>query len=215
MPSRTWTKRRYCFLGVSLLLSLVLIGCMSTRSAQRQQTAVPFEKSQFNARSIAVLPSSEGTVSGMPATESTRNLRLATNEALDHKVKELLPTARITGGKLSATTLNESNKLDLLEKLFKTYEVTGTYDDNTVDALCDALNADYLVVSKLTAGKTDAILAKAATVTLEVSIVSKQKKEIVWGGSGVYRKGGVMGFGGVDDKYVAEELVSLVFSKFE
>jgi hypothetical protein len=56
---------------------------------------------------------------------------------------------------------------------------------------------------------------KAATITLEVSIVSKQTKEVVWGGSGSYRKGGVMGFGGVDDKYVAEELVKLVFSNYE
>jgi hypothetical protein len=102
-----------------------------------------------------------------------------------------------------------------LEDLFKTYDVTGTYDIKTVNSLCDTLHADYLVVSKLTAGKMDAILTKAATITLEVSIVSKQTKEVVWGGSGSYRKGGVMGFGGVDDKYVAEELVKLVFSNYE
>jgi len=34
-------------------------------------------------------------------------------------------------------------------------------------------------------------------------------------GTGTFRIGGIMGFGGVDDKEVAEELVNLAFSNFE
>jgi hypothetical protein len=199
--------------GISMLLLLILVGCMSTRSAERHQTAIPFTKSQFVGKSIAILPVSEAKTTF--ATESNRGLRLAVSEALDNKATKLIETGKISKHKMCASTLNDSNKLNLLEDLFKTYEVTGSYDNKTIIALCDTLNADYLVVSKLTAGKTDAILAKATTITLDVSIVSRQTKEVVWGGTGTYRKGGVMGFGGVDDKAVAEELVRLAFSNYE
>jgi hypothetical protein len=50
----------------------------------------------------------------MPATESNKNLRLATNEALDNKITVLIPTAKITKFKMSAMTLNESSKLNLV-----------------------------------------------------------------------------------------------------
>lgn len=205
-------SKRY-LVGISMLLLLIFVGCMSTRNAERHQTAVPFVKSQFNGKTIAILPVSEAKTSF--ATESNRGLRLAVSEALDNKATKLIATSKMSKHKMCATTLNDSNKLNLLDELFKTYEVTGSYDNKTIIALCDTLNADYLVVSKLTAGKTDAILAKATTLTLDVSIVSKKTKEVVWGGSGTYKKGGVMGFGGVDDKVVAEELVDLAFSSFE
>lgn len=199
--------------GISMLLLLIFAGCMSSRNAERHPTANPFAKSQFNGKSIAILPVNESKTSF--STESNRGLRLAVNEALDNKVANLIAAAKTTKYKMCAKTLNDSNKLNLLDELFKTYEVTGTYDNKTIISLCDTLKADYLVVSKLTAGKTDAILAKATTITLEVSIVSNHTKEVVWGGTGTYRKGGIMGFGGVDDKSVAEELVNLAFSSFE
>jgi len=205
--------RKECLVGISVLLLLVVAGCMSTKNAEKHQTAVPFSKSQFNGKSIAILPVSEAKTSF--ATESNRGLRLAVSEALDNKATKLIATAKMSKYKMCATTLNDANKLNLLDELFKTYEVTGTYDNKTVVALCDTLNADYLIVSKLTAGKLDAILTKATTLTLDVSIVSKQTKEVVWGGTGTFRKGGIMGFGGVDDKEVAEELVNLAFSNFE
>ena len=205
-------KKRY-LVGISMLLLLIFVGCMSTRNAEKHDTVVPFVKSQFNGKSIAILPVSEAKSS--IATESNRGLRLSSNEALDNKVTNLITTAKVTKYKMTAMTLNDSNKLNLLDELFKTYEVTGTYDKKTIDALCSTLNVDYLVVSKLTAGKLDAILTKATTITLDVAIVSKQTKDVVWGGSGVFRKGGIMGFGGVDDKEVAEELVKLAFSNYE
>ena len=205
-----------CYFGVTILFLFALNGCMSMRNAERHDTSTPFVKAQFDGRTIAVLPVSEGKIYTSMATESTRNLKIAINEEIDKKIAKLIPSAKVLTFKDTATTLNDLSKLSLLEDLFKTYEVTGSYDKKAVDALCDTLKADYLVVSKITVGKMDAsIIMKAVQSTLDTAIVSKQTKDVVWGGSGSYKKGGTLGFGGSEDKDVARELVELAFSKYE
>ncbi len=201
--------------GISMLLLLTLVGCMSLRNAERQQTSVPLVKSQFEGKTIAILPVKEGKIQSSMATESTRNLRIAINEAIDNKVAKLIPTAKIINNKTSATNLNDSDKLNLLENLFQAYEVTGTFDKKTIESLCDCLHADYIVVSQLKVAKMDAsILGKGVNATMDAAIVGMQTKDVVWGGSASFKKAGTMGFGGSDDKDVAAELVNLVFSTY-
>lgn len=208
--------RKKYLVGISMFLLLIFVGCMSMRNAEKHETAVPLVKSQFDGKTIAILPVSEGKISTSMATESTRNLKLAINEAIDNKVAKLIPNAKFVRFKTTAMTLNDANKLSLLDDLFKTYEVTGAYDKKTIDALCNLLNANYIVVSKIVVGKMDtSIVMKAVQSTLETAIVSKQTKDVVWGGSGSYKKGGTLGFGSVDDKDHAGEIVDLAFSKYE
>ena len=189
-------ERGKYLVGIFMLVILAFVGCMSMRNAERHTTSVPLVKSQFDGKTVAILPVAEGKISTSMATESTRNLKLAINEAIDNKVAELIPKAKLIRFKTTATTLNKANKLSLLDDLFKTYDITGTYDKKTIDSLCDILNAEYIVVSKTVVGKMDtSIVMKAVQATLDTAIVSKQTKDVVWGGSGSYKKGGTLGFG--------------------
>jgi hypothetical protein len=215
------TKSKACkkgLIGITLFLSIVMfIGCLTTRSAEIHNTSGTLEKSQFTGKTIAVLPVKETQVQMTGAgSESTVSLRIAINDKIDSKVIALMPNSKIIKYKTVTKALNDESKLSLIDDLAKTYENTGTYDNKSVNSICDVLKADFIVVGKLKAGKTDmSIIAKGMVATLEVSIISKQTKEVVWGGSGNYKKGGMMGFGGVDDKGAAEELVNLAFSTYK
>lgn len=48
-------------------------------------------------------------------------------------------------------------------------------------------------------------VGKGFGASLEVVIIDKAKKEIVWGGSGEFKRGGVFGFGSTENNQAAEE----------
>lgn len=46
------------------------------------------------------------------------------------------------------------------------------------------------------------------------AIISKTRHDVAWGGAGEFKRGGIFGAGGTDNKKAAEELIRLAFAKF-
>ena len=207
--------------GVRRLLSsllclpmlLLYVNCMSSKSGEaikRHST----QKEQYAKKTVAVLPVMEQWESNKASTDSTIPLRNGISENLDIKIKSGLPNSTIITSNKSYKILKENGKIKLLDEVGKTYANTGDIDDKEIVALSNILKCDYLVFSRIKMVKGDAILAKVTGITLEVFMIGKNEKEVVWGGTGTYKKGGILGFGGTESGAVAEELVNLTFNSF-
>ncbi|WP_420265538.1 hypothetical protein [Candidatus Magnetominusculus dajiuhuensis] len=149
------------------------------------------------------------------STDSLLSLKVAVNDNLDRAIKEKLPTSKIIDTKTSVSALNQSGQLNLLDNLFKIYDSTGVVDKKTIDSLCSLLHSEYIVFSRLKAEKMAvAIVGKGFGASLEVVIVGNANREVVWGSSSEFKRGGVLGAGTTQNKAAAEELVRLAFLKF-
>lgn len=95
----------------------------------------------------------------------------------------------------------------------KLYESTGFFDKKLLESLFHIFKSDFLVISRLKAEKMNIVIAKGFGASLEVIIIDKIKKEVVWGGSGEFKRGGIYGFGTTQNQAAAEELLRLVFLK--
>jgi hypothetical protein len=92
---------------------------------------------------------------------------------------------------------------------------TGVVDKKTIDSLCSILHSEYIVFPRLKAEKMAVgFVGKGFGASLEVMIVGNAKKEVVWGSSSEFKRGGMLGFGKTENKAAAEELVKLAFEKF-
>jgi hypothetical protein len=193
------------------MLIFSITGCMSVRGTEALNDA-PLSKDQFSKKSVAVLPvKAQSSLS----TDSLLSLRAALNEKIDDRIKERLPNSKIVDTKSAVNTLNDKGKLGLLDDLIKTYDSTGIFDKRAVDSLCATLNSDYVVFSRLKAEKMAvAIMGKGFGASLEVDIIGRDGKDIVWAGAGEFKRGGILGFGTTDNKKAAEELVDLAFQNF-
>lgn len=209
-------KKMLCLKGIKLIylvssILFVFTGCMSIRNSDEIGTKI-LSKEQFNGKTIAVLPV---RATAAQSTDSVLSLRIALNEKLDSKFKMILPNATILTTTISVKTLSGNKKLDIVDNLIKTYESMGVLDKNLLDSLFTTLNCDYIVFSKLNAEKKDfSFLAKGFMASLEILVIDKTKKEIVWGGTGDFKKGGIYGFGATAAKESASELVNIAMSKF-
>lgn len=207
--------QRYPSKGIALFLFCIMLllagGCMNVRGSETiGETSM--SKEQFAKKTIAALPVKEQSAL---STDSLLSLKVAINEKLDDKLKEKLPDSRIIDTKTSVDILNDKGKLGLLDDLIKTYESTGVFDKRMVDSLCSVLHSDYIVFSRLKAEKMAvAILGKGFGASLEVLIISKSQNQIVWGGSGEFKRGGIFGMGTTQNKSAADELIRLAFLKF-
>ena len=209
------TGKRMSCTGVSALLMLMICvavsGCMSVRGSESINDA-PVSKAEFSKKTIAVLPVKEQTAL---TTDSLLSLRVALNDQLDDKIKEKLPDSKIISTKTSVEALNNQNKLGLLDEFMKTYDSTGVFDKRMIDSLCGVLKSEYIVFSRLKAEKMGSgFLGKGFGASLEVTIVSKARHDVVWGGAGEFKRGGIFGAGGTQNKKAAEELIRLAFAKF-
>lgn len=209
----TTVTRRAVGTAVALCFVLLIFcgGCMNVRGSESTaDTVVP--KEQFSGKSVAALPVKD---QASLSTDSLMSLKVAINEKLDNKLKEKLPASKIIVTKTSVDILNDKGKLSLLDEIIKTYESTGVFDKKTIDALCGILKSDYIVFSRLKAEKMSvSILGKGFGASLEVMIVGRAQKKVVWGGSGEFKRGGILGAGTTQNKQAAEELVNLAFHKF-
>lgn len=207
--NRTGTEFLSCCIFLFLLLTIS--GCMNVRGSETINDA-PVSKAEFSKKTIAVLPVKEqATLS----TDSLLSLRVALNDQLDDKIKEKLPESKIIDTKTSVNILNNQNKLGLLDDFIKTYDSTGVFDRRMIDSMCSVLKTDYIVFSRLKAEKMSVgIVGKGFGASLEVAIISKAGHDVVWGGAGEFKRGGIFGAGGTDNKKAAEELIRLAFAKF-
>ncbi len=199
---------------VSLIFLLVLgiiASCMNVRKSETIGDTY-ISKERFIKKTVAVLPVKAQT---SLATDSLLSLRMAINERLDGKIREKINGANIIDTKTSVNLLNSKGKIDILDDLVKTYDNTGVFDKRLVESLGSTLKSDYTVFSRLKAEKMAVgFVGKGFGASLEVVIVENAKNEIVWAGSGEFKRGGVFGFGTTENKQAADELVRLAFEKF-
>ncbi|MFZ3137874.1 MAG: DUF4136 domain-containing protein [Thermodesulfovibrionales bacterium] len=201
--------------GILFVLFTALIflshSCMNVRKSETiGDMQAPKEK--FVKKTIAVLPVKTQT---SLATDSLLSLRMAVNDKLDDKIREKINDARIINAKETVNILNDKGKIELLDDIIKTYENTGVFDKRLIETLGHMFNSHYIVFSRLKAEKMAvSIIGKGFGASLEVAIIDNVKNEIVWAGSGEFKRGGIFGFGTTENKQAAEELVRLAFAKF-
>ena len=194
-----------------LLSCFALSGCISVRGSESINDA-PMSKAEFSKKTIAVLPVKEQAAL---STDSLLSLRVAINDQLDNKIRAILTGSKIIDTKTAVDILNDQNKLGLLDDFTKIYDSTGVFDKRMIASMCSVLKTDYIVFSRLKAEKMSVgFVGKGFGASLEVAIVSQATHDIVWAGSGEFKRGGIWGAGGTQNKKAAEELVKLVFQKF-
>jgi hypothetical protein len=194
------------FLTVALLLAL--LGCMTVSG--KQAIVENNSKNGFAGRTVAVLPVKAQT---SLAPDSVLALRNEINKRLSQSLREKLTSSTVLDIATVASLLNQKNALSALEQLLSTYESTGVIDRNQTSALGAALGSDCLLFSRLKAEKMDLfILGKGMGASLESMILDTRTGEIMWGGSGEWKRGGVFGFGGATADGAAEQLVTLSLS---
>jgi len=204
--------KKIAILVVFFTISLFLINsCMNVRRSESiGDSQAPKEK--FVKKTIAVLPVKAQT---SLATDSLLSLRMAINERLDEKVREKISGANLIDTKETVNILNTKGKIELLDDIIKTYENTGVFDKRLIESLGHMFNSHYIVFSRLKAEKMAiSFLGKGFGASLEVVIIDNAKNEIVWAGSGEFKRGGMFGFGTTENKQAAEELIRLAFAKF-
>ena len=190
-------------------LSLTTLSCMSVRNAEKISTT-SLSKEQFTGRKIAVLPvKPQASI----MTDSILSLNRAINDRLAPQLRAKIDTAEIKDSKTSIDVLNENNKIEALDKLFAMYDSTGVFDKKLIASLANTLSSNYIVISRLRSEKQDmSFLAKGLAATLEVMIIDASKNQIVWAGSGEFKRGGIFGFGSTEATRLPEELVTLALS---
>ena len=195
----------------ALLVLTFMAGCMNVRGSETINSA-PVAKEQFAKRTVAVLPVKEQAAL---TTDSLLSLRVALNENLDNKIKEKLPDSKIMNTKTTVDILNSKGKLGLMDEIMRTYEGTGVFDKRMIESLCDVLKSDYVVFSRLKAEKMAVgFISKGFGASIEVAILRRSQQDIVWGGAGEYKRGGIFGLGTTENKEAAKELIQLAFEKF-
>lgn len=161
-----------------MISCLVMTGCMNVRKTETLGNE-QISKDQFRNKTIAVLPVKVQTAL---TTDSLLSLRLAVNEKLDKKLRENLSSSKVVDSKKTADILNNKGQLGILDDLIKTYDNTGVLDKRIVGSLMSMFGSDYILFSRLKAEKMSiGFLGKGFGASLEVVIIDKAKKEIVWG----------------------------------
>jgi hypothetical protein len=185
---------------------------MSCMTVSDKQTVVSNTNGSrsFANRKIAVLPVK---AQSSLAPDSVTSLRNAVNQKLGSALREKAPTATVIDIPTIVDQLNARNALATFEQLIATYESTGVIDKQKTSALGRALNCEFLLLSRLKAEKMDlSFLGKGTGGSLDVFIVGAQTGEVAWAGSGEWKKGGILGFGGATADEAAKGLVGLAFA---
>lgn len=203
--------KSFSFLLLVGVIALNLSSCMTVRGTESMNSQV-ISKEQFANKKIAIFPVKAQTAL---STDSLLSLRTALNEKLDDKMKEKLPNSTVIDTKTTSNILNDSGKLEILDDIVRVYDNTGIFDKKLTSSLFNIVKSDYIVFSRLKAEKMAvAFVGKGFGASLEVVIIGKSQNDVIWGGSGEYKRGGVFGFGTTENKAAAEELIRLAFQNF-
>ena len=203
--------KSFSFLLLVGVIALNLSSCMTVRGSESMNSQV-VSKEQFANKKIAIFPVKAQTAL---TTDSLLSLRTALNEKIDEKIKGKLPDSTIIDTKTTINILNDSGKLEILDDIVRVYDNTGIFDKKLTSHLFNIVKSDYIVFSRLKAEKMSiAFMGKGFGASLEVVIIGKSQNDVIWGGSGEYKRGGVLGFGTTENKTAAEELIRLAFQNF-
>lgn len=192
--------------GLALVASVCAApGCMTVQEG-RPVVANQLSAQAFVGKKVAMLPVKMQS-SLMP--DSVTSIRTDITRKLGPAMQGALPPSTIVDVATVSDLLNQRNVLPAFEQLMQTYENAGVMDKQRVAQLGQALGADYLLVSRLRAEKLDIfIISKSTGGSLDLSLVDTRTAQVVWGGTGEWKRGGVLGFGGANSEEVAQGLVS-------
>lgn len=206
-------KQAWNSLAVVVLVSAVAMmsGCMTVSD---NQTLVQSTNSgqTFNNRKIAVLPVKTQT---SLAPDSVGALRTEVSKRLGKALKAKLPSANVSDLPIVVGQLNDKNALTTHEQLLVTYENTGVIDKRHAATLGRTLGAEFLLLSRLKAEKLDIVISRGMGTSLELMLINTGNGEVVWGGSGEWKRGGIFGAGKASPDDAAERLVELAFSSLQ
>lgn len=197
--------------GVALAAGsmFVLAACMTVSG---KQNIVPATGAavQLGRTKIAILPVK---AQASLAPDSVAPIRAELNKRLGGALRAKFSAATIADVPEVADHLNQKNALPALEQLFSTYDSTGVIDKRTTATLGNALSTPHLLLARLKAEKLDVgFISKATGGSLELMLVAAQTGNVLWSGTGEWKKGGIFGAGGATPEVVAEKLVELAFS---
>lgn len=193
------------FLGHGVVLAMVLLGagCM-TVSDSRQVVQNSNSGHVFAGKKISLLPVK--TQSSL-APDSVTGIRAGISRTLGQAMHGKLPSAAITDISTVSDQLNQKNALGVFEQMMQTYENTGVYDRQKVASIGQMLGADYLLMSRLKAEKMDLLISKGMGGSLDLNMIDVRSGQVVWGGSGEWKRGGIFGFGSATAEEAANGLV--------
>lgn len=195
--------------GHALTLTLVLVlllvaGCMTVTDS-RPVVASANAGQTIGSKRIAILPIK--TQSSL-APDSVAGIRAEINRSLAASLKDKLPNASFLDTAAVADRMNQGGGLATFEQLMQTYENTGVLDRQKVSALGQLLQVDYLLMSRLKSERMDLLISRGVGGSLDLQFVDVKTAQVVWGGSGDWKRGGMLGFGGATDQEVGTGLVS-------
>lgn len=196
-------KKATAILSTACIL-LVNVGCMTVSDSRPVVSGTNASQTFANGR-VAMLPIR--TQSSL-APDSVMGVRTEINRILGQSLKTKMPKATISDIPSVAGRLNQAGGLAIFEQIMQTYENTGVFDQQKVSSLGDLLSADYLLMSRLKVEKMDLLISKGMGGSLDLSLISSKNGNVVWAGSGEWKRGGVLGFGGATDQEAALGLVT-------
>lgn len=200
-------KKIACSVVLSLGL-LTITSCMTTRHAEMVHPKI--SKTIFDKQIVAVLPTrSQANLT----TESLLPLKKSIDLKLDAAMPTHLPSSTIINTRKTIGILNDAGQIETLDKLVTSYDSTGVYNKKLVSSLFSVVRCEYMVIPRLKTEKMDLVISKGTGASLEVTIINRAG-EVAWSGVGDFKRGGILGFGGVDANEIAEELVKLAFENF-
>jgi len=193
----------------SALLVISLTGCITIRNGNKADNPFPAQES-FKNKTLAVLPvKSQKSIT----TDSQAPLKNALNKKIQSVLVLKAGGVKIIGQQTSIDALNDADKLEILDKLFTSYDNTGAYDKKLINSLCSTLKSEYILIPKLKIEQSDLVIAKNFWSSFEMVLLRKNSSEPVWSGSGDFKRSGLYGAGGTETDEAATELVNLAFGQ--
>ena len=194
---------------IILILSIFLFsGCMTVSDKQTITKETFSSKEIFNNKKIGCLPIKTQT---SLSPDSVSGLRNDLNQKIGSSLHNKLASSIVIDVADTSDQMNQRNLLPILEQFFATYENLGVVDKKSVNTIGKTLGYDYLLASRLKAEKLDILISKGFGASLEVILIDVGKGDIVWGGSGEWKKGGIFGFGTASANEASASLLKLAF----
>jgi hypothetical protein len=165
-------------------------------------------KDVFSNKKIGGLPINTQT---SLSPDSVAGLRNDLNNRIGSSLRSKLAASIVIDVSDTADRMNQKNLLPTLEQFFSTYENIGVVDKKSIKTIGQALSYDYLLASRLKAEKLDILISKGFGASLEVILIDVQNGDIIWGGSGEWKRGGIFGFGGTTTNEAISSLLKLAF----
>jgi len=192
-----------------LFLVVMSSGCATVDNSSSIGTE-NIDKSLFNEKKIAVFPVQSQKSA---TTDSVSSLKMTINNLLTDTVQKKFASSTVVTPGDVMDVINEHDGLVMLSKISTAYDSTGYLPKKTIKKLSQLVNSDYLFFSRLKSAKMDLFLAKGFGASLEVFLVDVASNKIITGGIGEFKRGGIYGTGGTDNKEAGTELVRLATAK--